>query len=347
MIQQSQKIKPLCPVFKKCGGCFYQDVSYDQELHLKEENLKTVLKDIKEITEDLYDSVVASPKPYHYRSRLDLKLQRTKKNGILVGFTPHSRRGIVPIDYCYIAEESIADFIKDLKLQAIDRLPQKYRLANLVVKTDDSKRVVWGGIGRRSTRLDQEDYLWIEINGKKVFYSLDTFFQANLSILPLLINYIRSLDIWEHSSTLYDLYGGVGLFGVSLYDLVDDVVLIEESKNSIKLAQFNSQYNKCKNFSIIEGKVEDKLQNMIRENELHKIAIIDPPRSGLSESVVNFLSSKKLFSHILYLSCNPEALARDLDVFVNAGWKINKIKPFDFFPKTKHLETLVLLRCNK
>ena len=180
-----QKITPQCPVFGQCGGCLYQDIPYEEELRIKETNLKTLLQSRLNIADELFEPITASPRDYHYRNRLDLKLVCTKEQGVLIGFSSEGRNNIIPIEACPIAQQEISAYLPKVKREAINRLTPKYKMANLVVKTGEDGRVAWGGIGRRSLQMKEEDYLWTEIAGKKIFYSLDTFFQAIRSILPL------------------------------------------------------------------------------------------------------------------------------------------------------------------
>ncbi len=343
-VSAAQEIPP-CAVFNECGGCLYQDVSYRDELALKMRALKNAFAQAELfILEERIDPIVASPKPYHYRNRLDLKMIRTKDNRILIGFTPKAGHGITTVDACPIADEPISSFIPQLRKHLEEHIPEKHRRANLVVRTGDSGEVSWGGMGKRSCQLRPEEYLWTQIRGKRIFYSLDTFFQANLSILPLVFERLLELPIWSPDAILYDLYGGVGLFGIGLAECVKSVILIEECQPSIRLAKYNIEFNRLPNFEILEGKVEAELPFLLNEARGRpKIALIDPPRAGLSPSALELLKGARNLNHILYLSCNPEALARDLCGFQTAGWQTEKIVPFDFFPRTKHLETLVLL----
>ena len=187
-IQNSIKhtITPLCPIFGQCGGCQYQDIPYREELRIKEEYLQHTLLKSTTIPLSLFEPIEASPKEYYYRNRLDLKIIRTKNKQIQMGFSPESGKRLIPSNTCFIARKEISDFLPELLQQASEKLTNKYRQANLVIRTGDDGRIFWGGIGRRSLELGEEDYLWTEIKGRKIFYSLDTFFQANLSILPKL-----------------------------------------------------------------------------------------------------------------------------------------------------------------
>lgn len=329
---------PLCEYFGDCGGCVHQDISYESELRIKETELKALLADSLKLKEKIFEPIVASPEQYHYRNRLDLSFRKTRAGEYLMGFKPEKSKYTLQIDSCAIAKTEISNFLPSLRTLSRENLPEGYSIANLVVKTGDDGRVFWGGMGRRSLQMKEADYLWTEPAGRRIFYSMDTFFQANLSILPLLIEKIRSLPLWTKNTVLFDLYAGVGFFTVSLHDLVKKVVMIEEAPSSIKLARFNVDYHRLSHVEVEGGKVEEKLKVTSRA-----VAIIDPPRKGLSDGAIQALVRAKKLKALLYLSCNPKTLVRDLLHFAGKGWKINAVMPFDFFPKTKHLETLVWL----
>jgi len=339
-----QYVDPVCPVFEKCGGCLYQDIAYDDELKIKENLIRRLFNDSLNISEHTFSTIVPSPKPYHYRNRLDIRLKRTDEGGILIGFTPSDSKGVISVDACYIADNAISDFIPTMKRQAVARLPKKYRNANLTVRTGEDKNVRWGGIGKGSCALPMQDYFWTDINGKRIHYSLDTFFQSNLSILPALIGKIRSFPVWTSKPLFLDLYGGVGLFGIALSDMAGRVVLIEENVHSLKVARHNIEVNAIGNIMILDGKVEDHLVHQIDEPlNCPIVAMVDPPRAGLSPEVRRLLTEAAHLDEILYLSCQPESLIRDLKVLTASRWRIREVIPFDFFPKTKHIETLVYL----
>ncbi len=339
------KVVPLCPVFGECGGCLYQDIPYEEELIKKELYLKGLLKSLAGVSDNVFEPIVPSPKPYHYRHRLDLKMQRTKNQEIVMGFSLSEKRGrTVPIEQCFIAAEEISKYLPQLKKEATEKFSAKYREANLVIRSGDESDVHWGGIGRRSLLMEAKDYFWTEILGKKIYYSLDTFFQANLSILPKIIERMRAFDFWDKDVVLYDLYGGVGLFGICLHDKVGKVILIEETQSSVQLANYNIAQLGLSQFEVIKKSVEEGLtEETLQKDSGTKVAVVDPPRAGLSLKARNTLVNTTAFKHILYLSCNPEALSKDLEYFIEHNWNVEKIMPFDFFPKTKHLETLVLL----
>ncbi len=356
------KVQPRCSVFDECGGCQLQHISYVDELRLKESRLKILLQDTLHLPERVFCPILASPQEYNYRNRLDLKLIQTKAKEVFIGFSPKGRHRLIEITQCPIARREISDFIPELKKQAALKVTQKHKQGNLVVRTGDDGRIFWGGIGKRSLQLQPPDYLWTEILGKRIYYSLDTFFQANLFILPKFIEQLRALDIWGPQAVFYDLYGGVGFFGICVQDLVGKVVLIEEVGASLTVARHNVAYHQFKNFEVHEGRVEALLPSLIDEAagtwmdaikrmfsgksaKRNTIVMVDPPRAGLSDQTVAMLNTLKNTRYLLYLSCNPQSLMANCAALAN--WSITTVMPLDFFPRTHHLETLILLENRK
>lgn len=341
--QEPESIQPNCPYVDACVGCCAQHISYQRECDIKEIFIRELLSDLCDLPEDVFQPIIPSVKSAHYRHRLDLKLIKNYQQEILIGYTPADSRGILPIDSCHIAMESISEYIPQLKQEAISKLPENYKNANLVVRTSDDGRVHWGGIGKHSLRQLPQDYLWTELEGKRIYFSLESFFQANLSILPSVIKCMKNLLGKHQPDNFFDLYGGVGLFGIALSDLFKKVYLIEENKQAIELARYNVSINRLNHMDIFEGRVEDRLKHLSLNHQGYHVAMIDPPRAGLSSSASQLILSMDNIQTIFYLSCNPEALARDLKLFMEEGWKVTTVVPFDFFPRTKHLETLCQL----
>ncbi|MFP4473016.1 MAG: class I SAM-dependent RNA methyltransferase [Candidatus Omnitrophota bacterium] len=340
----SDQIMPACPVFGTCGGCQYQHLSYDEQLRLKERQIREQIGGELALDEDVFSAMVSSPRQYHYRSRMDIKLLRIRSGEMFMGFSPVEGRRVVEIDSCPIAMQTISDFIPRLRYEAMERMPQKYRNANLTIKTGDDGRVVWGGIGRRSLRMTPEEYFWTDVAGKRIFFSLETFFQANLAILPRVIERIRSYGLFDQQTVFLDLYGGVGLFGICFHDDAGRVILIEENVHAVRCAEKNIRHNQCDRMAIYSGRTEDLFNEVLCDVPLSSaVVMIDPPRAGLSPQAAEDLSGRADIPHILYLSCHPESLLRDLKVFCRAGWQVENVTPFDFFPQTRHIETLVHL----
>lgn len=343
---------PRCSVYGQCGGCAHQHLSYPEELNVKNIFIRELFSKLSFFNPAILEPVVASPREYGYRHKLDMKIVRTRDDKLLMGFTPkrmpERKYGLLEINACPIAMDAVSDALPQLLADLKVNLPYKERRGTLTVRTGDDGRVRSGGIGRKSLVLKEEDYFWTSVHGKKIFYSLDTFFQANLSILPKLFDKLCELDCWGPETVFYDLYGGVGLFGVGLSNHAGQVYLIEEYIPSVRLARYNVAHHSFKHFEVIEGKVEKHFPELLQRPELQNkkhVAMIDPPRSGLSPQSIKFLNQAiDRLDVLLYLSCNPKTLVENLSGLYKGGWKMEKIIPFDFFPKTAHVETLVVMK---
>jgi len=337
------KAEPLCPVFGTCGGCAYQHITYEEELRIKRENLALLLRGLPDFREESLDEIVPSPKPYHYRSRIDLSLRKSKGQ-VRVGFQAPGSFHLIEVAECAIADSAVSNFIPQLRAEAEAKLPADYKTANLVVKTGDDGRVLWGGIGRRSLEMVPRDYLWTEVCGKRIYYSLETFFQANLSILPAIVNHLAEHGKLTKRTFFLDLYAGVGLFGIALAEKAGAVTMIEEHPASVKIMGYNLARHCFPHVDSVGGRVEDKLAAALETNPaMRRVALVDPPRKGLSPEALTSLAAATSLEMLFYLSCHPESLVRDLKVFSERGWTIERVTPFDFFPRTVHLETLVQL----
>jgi tRNA/tmRNA/rRNA uracil-C5-methylase (TrmA/RlmC/RlmD family) len=338
------EVKPLCPLFGACGGCQYQDIPYEEELSRKEAILKELLTKELDLPGEAFEPITPSPESYYYRNRLDLTLRKRNNGERQMGFMLPGTQRLQEVTACPIARKEINDFLAALKEDAVRKLPENYKVANLVVRVGDEGKVFWGGIGRRSLRMKEEDYFWTSVRGRRIFYALDTFFQANLSILEKIVSRIEGLIDWQKDTAFLDLYSGVGLFGIALAGRAKEVVMIEECRDSVTLAEFNVRYHRLTHVKTLAGKVETHLPEVLKELKGRPCAaLIDPPRGGLASSAIETLGEAKSLELLFYLSCSPESLARDLKHLVQAGWRVRKIMPFDFFPRTRHLETLVWL----
>ncbi len=335
----------VCPAASLCGGCDYQGVPYQEELAAKRQRLQAVLSDALAIPEKRMAAMVPSPKVTHYRNRVDLSLRKTRRGEVFIGFRPsRHRRSVLPVEHCAIAEEAINEALPRIKEEARQRLPERYRMASLTVRTGDDRRVYWGGIGKRSNRLRPDQYLWTDQAGPRIFYSLDTFFQANVSIFPHLFAEIRATGVLTRETIFYDLYGGVGLFSLGLADTVKTAVLIEQNPASLTLAEYNKAYHRLDNMVIYAGTVEEMFGLAMQTHRGDKnVAMVDPPRAGLSDEARRWLTETRDMAFLFYLSCCPESLARDLRVLTQGGWEVERVVPLDFFPRTRHVETLVLM----
>ena len=186
------------------------------------------------------------------------------------------------------------------------------------------------------------------VDGREFEFSAGEFFQNNNSILPAVLQYVRSnLAISDKQDNyLVDAYCGSGLFSISCSDNVKKVIGVEVSADSVKFAERNAANNNIANVKFIVGKAEEIFKD-IDTPALQTSVILDPPRKGCDDVFLNQLSEYNPVK-IVYISCNVHSQARDVEWFLNntvngANYKVESIKGFDFFPQTHHVESVAVL----
>ena len=236
----------------------------------------------------------------------------------------------------------------------------KLPFSNLLVKKLCSEFPQISGIVQNINREkgnvilgDEEKILygnpWImeKINNLKFRIHYKSFWQVNSDMLQMIIKHIK--DKVQPEDTVLDTFSGIGVLGLSLAQKVKEVVCIEELADAVEDGKFNCQLNHISNVVFHCGKTEDKLPEILNHTDKYtpnipELIILDPPRTGVSKSVLEEIINAKL-SHILYLSCSPVTLRRDLNILLESGlYEIISIQPFDMFPQTWHIETLVELK---
>lgn len=314
------RIQAPCPVYDRCGGCNWQHIDYSEQLVQKQlivkEQLRNVITSETEILE-----ISPSPQPLRYRNRIQLKY----KNGSL-GFFARKSHQIIDIDDCLICEEPLALEIPELKKRLVSGKESTVDKIEIKLVNADQQTKVETIIG---TALQ-------EAAG---------FSQVNRFQNEKLVS--RVLQIVETSSAkeIYDLYAGSGNFtfpilskihGIKMISVELSELLVKEANKKIKDLNLGTQ-----KIRYLLSDVDTFLTKAIMGND--SLVIIDPPRVGCSQVVIDKLA-KQNCSKIIYISCNPSTLARDLQRLSQQGmWKVKSVQAFDMFPQTDHIETLVEL----
>ena len=183
---------------------------------------------------------------------------------------------------------------------------------------------------------------FLEKIGEYVFkISPKSFFQINSAMVEKLYEKVASCLQNDRDNTILDLYCGVGTISIYVSKYVKKVVGVEVSKSSIKDATVNKELNSCQNVEFIRGKSEDKIQSIIKDYKAETV-IVDPPRKGLEKSLIEVISKSQV-EKVIYVSCNPTTLARDLKLFTENGFEVVEVEGYDMFPNTVHVETVVLM----
>lgn len=354
------KIKSNCKYFLNCENCVFQNLKYEKELEFKENKVINNLKRIGKINLENVEisKIEKSPYEFNYRNKINLKIKDGK-----IGYNKRKSNEIINIDRCEIADEKINEIIKiisnskniDLKL-----------FNSLMIRCLDNKAQLKFGLDEKTKEKEnkkikeQEEKLYKEIeektdikilgdklNIKFLEYNINinskSFFQINQKQAEKIYKDIKNeleKENLSKSNVLIDLYSGVGISSIIFSKLFKKIISIEINKESTKAAELNAKTNNIKNIEFLNGKAEDLIENL--KIEKNSYVFVDPPRAGLEKNIINKIAENKL-KNIIYMSCNSATLARDLKLFIDKGYELKKIKIYDMFPKTLHVETLVFM----
>lgn len=322
--------KPPCKLFGICGGCSFQHVTYSYQTKLKEIVVIEQLKRIGgfENPEDFTRLTLKAENPYNYRNRGDFSINKEK----LLGFKMRASHKFIPVDYCYIMDDEINKI-----LSTIQGKTPKRKTHNITIRygINTGKWLVQPEINIDEIETGQKFYTE-KLLGHEFIISAPSFFQVNTKQAEKLINTVLNY-ITNEDKTIVDAYAGVGTFTVFLAQKADKVIAIEESRSAYKDATLNIKG--FENITYLCKKTEEALF----EPDIQGDAIVlDPPRVGCMKEVLEGIVQKK-FKKIIYVSCEPSTLARDLKYLKEKGYKIIEIQPIDMFPQTYHIENVALL----
>jgi len=309
----SDRVAPQCRYFGDCGGCQYQHLAYPAQLKLKHKQIVDLFQRVGGFQNPPIAPVTACPQSYGYRNRIMIRSQWDKtKQKLNIGFIKLDNRLVVDVEQCLIAEPAVNE-----QITRVRQNPPSH-----------------GGI-KVVLRVAPENW---EV-------PKDSFFQNNFILLPQLVQTVRDRLKESGSRFLIDAYCGVGFFGLELADLVEQFLGVEVDVGAIKAARKNAQAKGKTNGQFLAGRTEDVLPQMLATFERGKTTLIlDPPRTGCPPEMLQLLREQRP-AQVLYVSCHPATLARDLNVLCqNNVFNLAKIVPLDMFPQTQHVECVADLR---
>lgn len=333
--------KSTCPYSDICGGCHIIDMDYNEQLKYKEDKIKELFK--KNFDTDIKIEKVIFDSNINYRNKISLHVKDKK-----IGFYKEESHEIVEIDKCIIACEEINKVISKLKdivkdNDITDVMIRSNKGILLDIKGNVSKEVILNNFSDVSViylndlLIKGNGFIEEEILGKKFNISPKAFFQVNSNVCSKIFSEVRDYIKDKNYSNALDLYCGTGVIGIIISDLVKSVVGIEVVEQAVENANSNKKLNNIDNVSFICDKVENRIDEF---NDIDLI-IVDPPRRGLDKMSIDIIL-KIMPKGIVYISCDPNTLVRDLKV-LNGRFNIKSVSIADMFPNTYHVETIVFL----
>jgi len=327
------RIDPVCPLFTECGGCQYQNLSYERQLDWKRGQVGTLLQRIAGITDATVDPVIPAPLQYGYRAKITPHFQQPKEGTPgPIGFLRTGQRfNLIDVPHCPIASAALNQALPAVREEVHAQAANYRRGATLLLRESAD-----------GTVLTRNDALCEQRVGPLTFrFPAGSFFQTNPSILPAFVEHVRAEAGRSGPRFLVDAYCGSGLFALCCASEFERVAGIEVSEASLVWARENATANGIDNATFHLGSAEAIFAQIDFPPELTAV-VIDPPRKGCSPEFLDQLFAFGPAS-VIYVSCDPATQMRDLARFREQNYRLTRVQPFDLFPQTRHLECVVSL----
>ncbi len=389
-----QRVRPACIVADKCGGCQWQQVSYERQLEAKHHLVADTLVRIGKLSVGGADGVQVDPVmgadaegQLGYRNKATYPLGLSQINAVQAGYYRKGSHRLVNLNQCPVQDDRLDPLLAGVKQDIQDRGWKIYNerlhkghLKHLslrigqrtgqVLLTLISRSVKLKGIHEQAQQwmarypnvvgvlvnlnwqrtnaifgpdtycIAGQPYLEEKFAGLTFQIQPSTFFQVNTTQAERLLEHIRSELALTGEETLVDAYCGVGTFTLPLSRHVKHCIGLEAFTESVKQAEENAALNRIENVAFKIGDVAELLPQL---EVTPDIVLLDPPRKGCEPAVLEALITIKA-KRIVYVSCNPATLARDLQVLCETGgYKLTRVQPADFFPQTSHVECAAFL----
>ena len=374
------RIVPVCPLVGRCGGCQLQHLRYEEQLRQKHFILQDALSRIGKLSGLSIAPVIPSPQPYGYRQALRMGIGEGR-DGWFLGFFESGSQNLFPVETCFLVSEDFRQTIGQLakRLQMI--APQPQLLVNVEIRwsalekkyvlifhgnSTDEKEVarvfdatadlpdVHGWVydpvdpsepsrGRGFTEgafVRGVDHLWETFGRLRLKIGFRSFMQANWPLFEVVGHTVQEWTGQVPGKNILELYAGTGAFGMSLAQAGARVMGVEVNRYAVQDARQSRQINRIKGCRMRAVSVESYLSTV--QSGEYDVILLDPPRTGLRPKVLEQLGVLRV-PRLLYLSCDPPSLSRDVKALCAQGYTIQRLQPFDMFPQTAHLETLVEL----
>lgn len=317
----AKRVDPVCPVFGGCGGCAWQHVAYDAQLAAKVRIVEDALERVGGLAYSGTIDMTPSPREYGYRSRA-----RVVRNAGRVGYRKRGSRSLQVVSRCPVLEPEL-----DAEL---------HRLAlSEDVEAHGEWEIAWASGTARSTPLDDrpsEPGLALDVGSDTLTVSPGAFFQANGPLREKLGDAVALAT--GSGSRAIELFAGAGFFTLELSRRFEHVVALEADPTAARDLEANLERAGRPNVEVWSTRLEEAVGRLPGGDVL----LVDPPRTGLPAGTASRLAARGP-RRIVYLSCDPATLARDLGDFARDRYTVRHVEAFDLFPQTPHVEVLAVL----
>jgi 23S rRNA (uracil1939-C5)-methyltransferase len=344
-----QRIQPRCLHFGICGGCQYQHLSYEDQVLVKTAIVREQLQRIGGIADPPVKPAIPSPAPYYYRNNMQLHLTFDGK----LGYYEARVLRVFGISECHLPEPDLNEVWPHLEMEnfpGLERIELRLNAAGdalLVLESSQPEELPEMDLDMPLSVVHLspvgpivmagDDHIVMQVLGRPFYLSAGSFFQVNTSQAEAIVQYLLDHLPLTPDTVLMDVYCGVGLFSAFLAPHVGRLIGIESSPFASQ--DFAVNLDEFDHVELYEGAAEEVLPQL---NVRPDIIIVDPPRAGLLPKALDALVNLQP-ALLAYVSCDPATLARDLKRLRRSGYELASVQPFDMFPQTAHVETVVLM----
>jgi 23S rRNA (uracil1939-C5)-methyltransferase len=347
----SSRREPGCRYFGVCGGCHWQHVEYAAQVEAKRAILEEVLRHRFPETHRIEIGMRPCPAEYGYRSRARVQVRHSAA-GLRLGFFRARSHAVEQIDACPLLRPALNAALAALRERFEKSPPSAWVRQIELAASEDTQRWAFSSMGQEGecasiagSAPGGEDCVIVrKVQGFSYCISPSVFFQANDLMVSDLVSFVMSLVQEADPVTAVDLFAGVGLFSLPLSRHAREVTVVESAPVAAGLCRMNAASAGLNNLSVIQAEAGEWLSSAEPPPASDvDLVLLDPPRTGAGRAVMDRIP--KLGARtVIYVSCDPQTLARDLAALREHGYRIDFVEGLDLFPQTYHFETVVRLR---
>ncbi|MBN2852488.1 MAG: 23S rRNA (uracil(1939)-C(5))-methyltransferase RlmD [Clostridia bacterium] len=367
-IEKSSKdrVDPFCEVYKRCGGCDLQHMNYEAQLILKKQIVENNLRRIGGFKEIKVNEIIKMDNPFAYRNKVQYPVENNR-----AGFYAKNSHDIIEHDECLVQDEKVNEIMNYLKDKLdhnirhvvfriadegimlifvsrtrtmgmdIESITKKFSIIKTVIM---NYNISEGNVvmGYENTTLFGKGTIEDSLLDLTFRISPNSFYQVNKIQTEKLYSKVIEFAGENKNQTIFDLYCGIGTISLCVAKHFKNVFGIETVEAAVNDANINKEMNHIENVTFICNRAEDEIENLYMNNIKADVVIVDPPRKGCDQKLLDTINKMKA-EKVIYVSCDSATLARDLKILCESDYIIKEIVAVDMFPHTKHVETVVLM----
>lgn len=383
--QSPYRVDAPCPIYKECGGCQLQHLSYEGQLLAKEKQVRDVLTRIGKLENVKVHPVLGMSEPWRYRNKAQVPVGE-REGGLIAGFYQQRSHEIIDMEACMIQQEKNDEVVQAVKrictkygvtayneqrhkgslrhimarhgqvtkevmvvlVTRTSELPNKEKIVKEIVESVEGVKSIIQNVNSKKTNVilgDETRVLWGEeviydlIGNVKFAISSRSFYQVNPEQTKVLYDQALTYAELTGEETVIDAYCGIGTISLFLAQKAKKVYGVEIVPEAIADANRNADLNGIGNVEFAVGEAEVVIPNWYKEGIVADVLVVDPPRKGCDDALLQTIIEMKP-KKVVYVSCNPATLARDLRVLEDGGYTTVEVQPVDMFPHTTHVECI-------